>query len=192
VRHLRGQEMLLPVAGLLLLLAACATSRTAPDVVPTQRDVDADVFYRAIEPQDVERHVLRREEDFHLGTPMRDQRVTPDYPAQFLHSAPARVEICAQAHVDASGAVFGTAVETGSGACPEHAPEIDAAFRAATHAALRQWRFEPSYRCTLRDGERRSQRCDDAARREAVPVTRAYRFVFLRTERGVSVSGDER
>jgi hypothetical protein len=181
-----------PALAISLLLAGCAAPTRSARMPVERRGVDADVFYRAIEPQGIERHALSEQEDFQLGAARPDDRAVPAYPARYLAQGPAQVEICSQVFVDGDGAVFGTAPHRDAEDCPTLPAEVDAAFRTASDQALRRWRFEPSYRCTLRDGEQRRRRCDDAARREAVPVTRAYRFVFLRTERGVSVSGDER
>ena len=167
------------------LLAGCAT--------PAPRGTDAargDVFYNALDLPTDDRYHLREQEDFRTGAVRPDTRVVPAYPASWLARAPREVFLCTEVHVDEQGAVFGTRAVHAERCSPPTA-EWDADFRAEVERAVRQWRFEPSYQCTLPDGAEADGECRGARTLTAVPVSRAFRFVFRWTKRGGVVEGGE-
>ena len=167
------------------LLAGCAA--------PASRQADparGDVFYNALDVATDDRYRLKEEEDFRLGGVRPDTRVVPAYPQAWLARAPREVFICTEVHVDESGAVFGTRA-LHPAPCSAAEAGWDADFRAEVERAVRQWRFEPSYQCTLPEGGEADGECRDAERLVAVPVSRAFRFVFRWTQRGGVVEGGE-
>ena len=167
------------------LLAGCAST------VPRPHDAGrGDVFYDAIDVDTDDRYRLARQQDFRLGGVLADTRVVPAYPAAWEARAPREVFICTELHVDDQGAVFGTRA-LHAARCGAAGEAWDADFRAEVDRAVRQWRFEPSYQCTLPDGAQADGECRDAETLEAVPVSRAFRFAFRWTQRGGVVEGGE-
>lgn len=170
------------------LLAGCAVVQAPrPDADPGSR---GDVFYRSLDAPAEDRYRLQEREDFRLGRIQPDTRAVPAYPAAWLERAPREVWICTQLHIDEKGAVFGSRA-LHPPPCSAAESAWDAQFRAAVDAATRQWRFEPSYRCVLAEGAARGGECAGARELTAVPVSRAFRFVFRRTARGGLVAGGE-
>ena len=168
-------------------LAGCAATHEPAATAPGSR---GDVFYRAFDAPAEDRYRLSDKEDFRLGGVQPDTRAVPEYPAAWLERAPREVWICTELHIDEQGAVYGSRALHPS---PCNAAETawDAEFRAAVDAATRQWRFEPSYRCVLAEGGERGEECIGARELTAVPVSRAFRFVFRRTASGGTVEGGE-
>ena len=171
-----------------VLLAGCASSSTRePAPVASAR---GDVFYQSLDVATDDRYALREAEDFKLGGVSPDSRVVPVYPAAWLARAPKEVWLCTEVHVDEHGAVFGTRALHPAPCSPAEAA-WDGDFRAAVEHAVRQWKFEPSYQCTLPSGAEADGECRDATQLTAVPVSRAFRFVFRVTRRGGVVEGGE-
>ena len=168
---------------MLAALAGCAAVETADD-----RGSRGEVSYRAMDAAE-DRYELREDEDFRTGAVRPDTRAVPVYPAQWLERAPREVWVCTELHIDAAGAVY-DARALHPPPCSAADAAWDADFRAAVRAATAQWVFEPSYRCRLRDGARADGECRDAEALEAVPVSRAYRFLFRRTPQGGVVVGE--
>jgi hypothetical protein len=172
---------------LVLVLAGCAA---APRPEARRSESRGDVFYRAFDAPAEDRYRLREREDFRLGPVRPDTRVVPAYPAAWLERAPREVWICTELHIDEHGVVFGSRA-LHPPPCNAAETDWDAEFRAAVDAATRQWNFEPSYRCVLAEGAERGGECEGARELTAVPVSRAFRFVFRRTARGGVVEGGE-
>ena len=96
--------------------------------------------------------------------------------------------MCIEVHVGEDGQVFGTRALHPPG-CSTATDAWDASFRAAAETAVRQWVFEPSYQCRLPKGAQADGECRDATALTAVPVSRAFRFLFRATRGGGVVEG---
>jgi len=167
------------------LLAGCAG-----DGEPRREASTGDVSYRPLDAPEQDRYRLAESEDFRLGKVQPDTRAVPAYPVAWLERAPRVVWICTELHVDERGTVYGTR-GLYPGDCNAAGTEWDADFRAAVDAATRRWVFEPSYRCVLAEGAERGGGCEGARELLAVPVSRAYRFLFRRTAQGGVVEGGD-
>jgi hypothetical protein len=176
------------LSAILLFLAGCAS--TVPREEAGADSARGDVFYQSLDLASGDRYALREQEDFKVGGVRADSRVVPAYPAAWLSRAPKEVWVCTEVHVDEKGAVFGTRA-LHPAPCSPAGTAWDADFRAAVDSAVRQWQFEPSYRCTLPSGVESRGECRDATQLTAVPISRAFRFVFRVTKRGGVVEGGE-
>jgi hypothetical protein len=116
---------------LLLLLAACATTRPEP---PAQGTGDA--TWHAVPPPGITRYTLSMG-DISSGANLID-RVAPVYPPGLLVACPAPVEVTALLIVNRSGKVSEVRVAHEADADANQRP-----FIAATRAAARQWLFNP-------------------------------------------------
>lgn len=173
--------MLLPV-----LIAACA----AP--APRSMPVDGNVAIDTVEPPDADRHELRDNEDFVVGQVLPDSRPMPQYPSDLLGQSLSMVALCVELSIDTGGHVLSTQPLVTGTRCPHHDPALQALLKHAIDAAVLQWRYAPSLACEIPPDAIPDGTCAAAGNATiAVPMLRAYRFVFRQTSAGASVQGEE-
>ena len=167
----------------MLLLAACAARPVS---------TRGDVAVAPVEPPDAQRHVQATGEKFEIGDVVPDSRRNPDYPAALLSRHLPHVALCVELSIDTTGRVTHTTPIIVPPRCVALPPRIEAALKAAVDAAVLQWEFLPSHVCRRAVGDEDDGVCaDDDPTRIALPMLRAYRFVFTQSADGARVSGEE-
>lgn len=171
---LRSGRRLL-VAALMLVLCACK----APGPVR-----EGDVQIAPVRPDDAPTFTLASNQRFIFGRPIADRRAMPVYPAGALSARLPPVSVCVELETDAHGRVTAARPVRVAGACevPPDALHADG-FQQAVHDAVMTWRYLPSLLCT---GVSRAEPQDPdncgSATAQAMPLLRAYRFVFTQRD----------
>ena len=172
---------ILPVGVVSLVVAACAGT-------PVGVGRGGEVALKAVIPEHAERMALGDDQVFQLGRLIPDSRALPDYPGRLLDRPLPVTPVCVELHIDPDGDVYEAVSLVDGEACPALDPELAEAFVPAAIAAVREWRFEPSYLCLRAPGMIYDD-CEDALKeREAVALTLAYRFEFRQIDGRGTVS----
>ena len=137
-----------------------------------------------VRPDDAPTFTLAADQRFIFGRPIADRRAMPVYPASALEARLPPVSVCVELETDAQGQVTAARPIRVTGACELSVGALHAeAFQQAVHDAVMAWRYLPSLLCT---GVSRSEAQDPdscgSATAQAMPLLRAYRFVFTQRD----------
>ena len=163
---MRSAMRIVMVLGAASIVGAC-------QVGPTRV---GDVRIAPIEPPDALHLELESDEIFIVGAPFADDRRMPRYPTNLLAHRLPPVHLCAELETDTSGKVVASRAIAAPG-CNSPSGEHQAAFASAVSDAVLTWRYEPSYICSSA-GTTSIQGGCGSEHAEAIPLLRAYRFVF--------------
>jgi hypothetical protein len=149
---------------------------------------DGQVRLDAVEPDLAEHHELAPEQDFLVGPIVGETLLLPAYPADALRERRESVRLCMEIEVDETGTVIDSRPLPASSRCDEGSDRDLDAFVEVTRKVLAKWRFYPSLICTLAEVAQQDGSCEGALFVEAVPMLRAYRFLFIQGPGGPRVS----
>ena len=167
------------LSGCVVMLSACAS---APPHAATQDDPHTGaVGVRSIDKllTAPERMQLADNETFQMPLAERDN-AAPAYPRELLAQRLAPQTVCLNVAIGADGRVSGSdpvGIEQGCPASMAAAPQ----FVEAAQAAVRQWRFDPAFRCVYPGAKPQEEGCV-TGKEEAVAVSLAFSFVFEQKE----------
>jgi hypothetical protein len=161
-----------------VLLAACATT-PAPE--PEASRVGAVGFSEvSTAAPTIARLTLPDNETFEPPVPWSDN-APPEYPAHLLERRLPRQVLCMRVGIDEDGRVIDTEPVSEGPDCPGDLIE-ESAFFAAASDAVRNWRFDPSFRCVHESAQsaQKSQGGCGFSGTQEIPqaVSLVYRFVF--------------
>lgn len=124
-----------------------------------------------------DRIVLGENERFQPPLPRNDNAM-PEYPAPLLAQSLPKQTVCVQVSVDVEGKVSGAHPVSEGPDCP--APgNAETTFFEAAATAVRQWRFEPAFRCIFEYTPKPKEPCGgEDTREEPQAVSVVYRFTF--------------
>lgn len=175
---------------MLAVLVGCATQPTV-DAAAQDASVYGQVAARSIDKlvEPTQRLQLAANESFEMPLAERGNAL-PRYPEALLARRLPPQAVCLNVAIDASGAVSGSSPLTQPPRCA--GPDaIDPAFYEAAAQAVRQWRFDPAFRCVYPGTKPVGEQGCVTGREVPQAISLAYLFVFeQRDGRGVVRLGD--
>ncbi len=162
-------------AALAISLAGCITPTRTPMDDPREGQVGFAEVDSAVPTE--ARLVLADNESYQPPLPAADN-AAPEYPAALLSRHLPPQAVCVRIAIDEYGTVT-TAAPVDQGPDCNIGMDVESAFYAAAAETVKQWRFEPAFRCVFPEGGAPDMGCGFTDTQE-VPqaVSLIYRFVF--------------
>lgn len=164
---------------LLMTLAIGLSGCAAPTRVPLDDPREGQVGFAEVDsavPTET-RLVLADNESYQPPLPDAGN-AAPEYPASLLDQRLPPQSVCVRLAIDEHGAVADTAPVDQGPDCLV-GMDVESAFYAAAVEAVKQWRFEPAFRCVFPESSSPDTGCGLEGTQE-IPqaVSLVYRFVF--------------
>lgn len=125
-----------------------------------------------------QRMELAKNEGFQSAFP-KPGNPTPEYPPELLEKQEGPIYVCFNVDVSETGETRDALPSWGSKGCPAREEAPDARYIYSAMNALRQWRFEPAFRCVFPKREKPHPQCRGFYKDEIPTAVRlAFRVVF--------------